>query len=97
MTVVDLPLLHGANEGDWREQALCAQTNPEEFFAEKGGTTKAAKQICGGCEVRPQCLSYALEADERYGVWGGLSERDAAAQGAVSACSSGMRLDMHRR
>ena len=76
-----LPALIGVNllaatDADWRQQALCAQTDPEEFFAEKGGTTKAAKQICGACEVRTQCLSHALAADERYGVWGGLSERE---------------------
>ena len=61
---------------DWREEALCAQTDPEEFFVEKGGSNRSAKRICNACEVRPQCLSHALDNDERYGVWGGLSERE---------------------
>jgi WhiB family redox-sensing transcriptional regulator len=62
--------------GDWQEQALCAQTDPEAFFPEKGGSTREAKRICSGCEVRSECLEYALEHDERFGIWGGLSERE---------------------
>jgi WhiB family redox-sensing transcriptional regulator len=60
----------------WQEQALCAQTDPEAFFPEKGGSTREAKRICIGCEVKGDCLEYALEQDERFGIWGGLSERE---------------------
>lgn len=60
----------------WQERALCAQTDPEAFFPEKGGSTREAKAICASCEVRSECLSYALENDERFGIWGGLSERE---------------------
>lgn len=60
---------------DWRERALCAQTDPEAFFPEKGGSTREAKKVCSGCEVRAECLEYALDRDERFGIWGGLSER----------------------
>jgi len=56
--------------------ALCAETDPEAFFPEKGGSTREAKRICSGCEVRAQCLEYALAHDERFGIWGGLSERE---------------------
>jgi WhiB family redox-sensing transcriptional regulator len=35
-----------------------------------------AKRICSGCEVRAECLEYALAHDERFGIWGGLSERE---------------------
>jgi WhiB family transcriptional regulator, redox-sensing transcriptional regulator len=65
-----------AGEQDWQERALCAQTDPEAFFPEKGGSTREAKRICGGCEVRAECLEYALANDERFGIWGGLSERE---------------------
>jgi WhiB family redox-sensing transcriptional regulator len=68
-------LLNG-EEADWHERALCAQTDPEAFFPEKGGSTREAKKICTGCEVRSECLSYALANDERFGIWGGLSERE---------------------
>jgi WhiB family redox-sensing transcriptional regulator len=60
----------------WQADALCAQTDPEAFFPEKGGSTRDAKRICTGCEVKAQCLDYALKNDERFGIWGGLSERE---------------------
>ncbi len=60
----------------WQERSLCAQTDPEAFFPEKGGSTREAKKVCVGCEVRAECLEYALEHDERFGIWGGLSERE---------------------
>jgi len=60
----------------WQDRALCAQTDPEAFFPEKGGSTREAKRVCGGCEVRSECLDYALANDERFGIWGGLSERE---------------------
>lgn len=64
------------DEDQWQERALCAQTDPEAFFPEKGGSTREAKRICLGCEVRDACLDYALAHDERFGIWGGLSERE---------------------
>lgn len=60
----------------WQADALCAQTDPEAFFPEKGGSTREAKRICESCEVTSQCLDYALQNDERFGIWGGLSERE---------------------
>ncbi|GLZ50043.1 hypothetical protein Acsp06_62280 [Actinomycetospora sp. NBRC 106375] len=64
------------DEQEWQERALCAQTDPEAFFPEKGGSTREAKQICNSCDVRTECLEYALGHDERFGIWGGLSERE---------------------
>jgi len=60
----------------WQTDSLCAQTDPEAFFPEKGGSTRDAKKICTTCEVKAQCLEYALANDERFGIWGGLSERE---------------------
>jgi WhiB family transcriptional regulator, redox-sensing transcriptional regulator len=60
----------------WQSDSLCAQTDPEAFFPEKGGSTREAKRICASCEVKAQCLEYALGNDERFGIWGGLSERE---------------------
>lgn len=60
----------------WQERALCAQTDPEAFFPEKGGSTREAKKVCTRCDVRAECLEYALAHDERFGIWGGLSERE---------------------
>lgn len=60
----------------WQADALCAQTDPEAFFPEKGGSTRDAKRVCSECPVRDACLEYAMENDERFGIWGGLSERE---------------------
>lgn len=61
---------------EWQDRALCSQTDPEAFFPEKGGSTREAKRICGRCDVKGDCLEYALGHDERFGIWGGLSERE---------------------
>lgn len=75
-SVVDI--FQGIDEGPlaWQERALCAQTDPEAFFPEKGGSTREAKKVCSSCDVRAECLDYALANDERFGIWGGLSERE---------------------
>ena len=77
----ELVALQFEEEGDegalgWQERALRAQTDPEAFFPEKGGSTREAKRVCLSCEVRSECLEYALSKDERFGIWGGLSERE---------------------
>jgi WhiB family redox-sensing transcriptional regulator len=63
-------------EEAWRDQALCAQTDPESFFPEKGCSSREAKKVCVECVVKAECLQYALDHDERFGIWGGLSERE---------------------
>lgn len=61
----------------WRDDALCAQVDVGDlFFPEKGGSTQAAKLVCQLCDVRQQCLDFALDTDERHGIWGGLSDRE---------------------
>ncbi len=76
LIVTDFDAMFDTIEEQWQERALCAQTDPEAFFPEKGGSTREAKRICMGCEVRDECLEYALAHDERFGIWGGLSERE---------------------
>jgi WhiB family redox-sensing transcriptional regulator len=71
-----LALVVSPTEPNWRERALCAQTDPEAFYPEKGGSTRDAKRVCQSCEVRSQCLEFALAHDERFGSWGGMSERE---------------------
>ena len=71
------PLIDEPDEDNgWHERALCAETDPEAFFPEKGGSSREAKNVCLGCDVRAECLEYALMKDERFGIWGGLSERE---------------------
>jgi hypothetical protein len=59
----------------WTEDALCAQTDPDTFFPEKGGNNKDAIATCRRCPVAAECLDYALANGERFGVWGGVTER----------------------
>ncbi len=61
---------------DWTEFALCAQVDPEIFFPGKGGSLRQPKVICRACEVRAECLEYALERGERWGIYGGLSPQE---------------------
>ena len=61
--------------GAWQDSASCAQVDPEIFFPEKGEPTSPAKRVCRRCPVRQECEDDALSRRERYGVWGGTSER----------------------
>ena len=65
-----------AGQDDWRRQAVCAQTDPEAFFPDKGGSSRDAKAVCARCPVISECLEFALAHDERFGIWGGTSERE---------------------
>jgi len=69
-TSLDDPIL------SWQADALCAQTDPEAFFPEKGESTEQAKKVCAVCKVQENCRAYALSNDEKFGVWGGLSESE---------------------
>jgi WhiB family redox-sensing transcriptional regulator len=60
----------------WRDLALCAQTDPEIFFPGKGESATPAKRVCAACPVQTQCLAAGLARSERFGVWGGATERD---------------------
>lgn len=63
---------------DWTARAACAETFPDEFFPSQGESPKRAKLICAQCPVSTECLSYALENREPYGVWGGTTEAERA-------------------
>lgn len=65
-----------AQDLSWHDDGLCAQADPEAFFPEKGGSTRQAKSVCRRCPVIDTCLQYALDNGERFGIWGGKSERE---------------------
>ena len=90
-------------ENDWRPDAACRGLDPELFFSsdeianrqERQDREAEAKAVCARCPVRTECLAYAIDAGERYGIWGGLDpverralvrarSREAAATEAVS-------------
>ncbi|MFC0108279.1 WhiB family transcriptional regulator [Kibdelosporangium aridum] len=68
--------LGAPDETEWMQFGVCRETDPEAFYPEKGASATAAKSVCTGCPVRTDCLEYALARNERFGVWGGLSERE---------------------
>lgn len=57
--------------------AHCLVADPEAFFPDKGENNDPAKRICRGCDIRDECLEWALTNPDlaAYGVWGGMSER----------------------
>jgi WhiB family transcriptional regulator, redox-sensing transcriptional regulator len=70
---------HGRSESDgknWQDEANCLGVDPDLFFPERGASTREAKEVCRGCVVRLDCLEYALVNGEKFGIWGGLSERE---------------------
>jgi WhiB family redox-sensing transcriptional regulator len=60
----------------WQERASCRSADPELWFPEPWEGDRAAKLICGWCPVRAECLTVAMETNEQYGVWGGLSPNE---------------------
>ena len=60
----------------WQDYANCLGVDPDLFFPERGASTREAKEVCRGCVVREECLEYALTNGEKFGIWGGMSERE---------------------
>jgi len=76
-TVVALQalLLEGPDR-TWQVRANCMGVDPDLFFPERGASTREAKEVCRGCVVRQECLEYAIANGEKFGIWGGMSERE---------------------
>ena len=71
--------LHGifpAEDLSWQRQANCLGVHPDLFFPERGASTREAKDVCRSCVVRDDCLEFALRNGEKFGIWGGMSERE---------------------
>src|SRR2546421_13073231 len=63
-------------ERTWQDNANCLGVDPDLFFPERGASTREAKEVCRACIVRVECLEYALMNGEKFGIWGGMSERE---------------------
>lgn len=61
---------------DWVDEAACQSTNADFFFLDRGQSSYRAKRICHDCVVLPECLDYAIETNQKFGIWGGKSERE---------------------
>lgn len=71
-----MSILFASDETNEFPSALCAQTDPELFFPEKGGSHKDAVKICNRCVHIEDCLEDALAQKESFGIRGGTSERE---------------------
>jgi WhiB family transcriptional regulator, redox-sensing transcriptional regulator len=71
-----LPVATELTDRSWQDYANCLGVDPDLFFPERGASTREAKEVCRGCVVRGECLEYALENSEKFGIWGGMSERE---------------------
>jgi WhiB family redox-sensing transcriptional regulator len=63
------------NERPWAVFAACKDEKSLTFFPQNRVEEKAALAICSICPVVEDCLDHALESKERFGVWGGTTER----------------------
>ena len=60
---------------DWSDLARCRGMDPEAFFGRNLTEARTAIRICDRCDVRQECLEYAVAEGIEIGVWGGLTER----------------------
>lgn len=62
----------------WRRKARCRGMDPGFFYPDhgRGDQIAEAKAVCHECPVRSECLEQALELDEQYGIWGGMSVKE---------------------
>ncbi len=67
---------------DWRAAGACLSADPDLFFPIATGTAAAVRQIskaqriCAGCQVRKQCLDFAMRSGETHGIWGGTTPEE---------------------
>ena len=64
------------NERKWMDDAACRETDPDLFYPESAVANKDAKKVCQTCSVVTQCLEYALDHPEEWGIWGGTSQEE---------------------
>lgn len=64
---------HGSSA--WRARSACRGLDSALFFPGQGESVSEAQAVCAGCAVRTECTTYALESGQRFGIWGGTTER----------------------
>lgn len=60
----------------WQTHAACYGMDPDLFFPTKGEGAREARLTCAACPVRQPCLQFALDNNEKYGIWGGLATKE---------------------
>jgi len=64
------------DERPWAVFSACREADPTLFFAATRDDERSALTVCSTCTVQESCLAFALETRERFGVWGGTTERE---------------------
>jgi WhiB family redox-sensing transcriptional regulator len=77
-------------------EANCKGLDPEMFFPKRDdplSVMQGALTVCGSCTVKEHCLSWAVQHNERDGVWGNTTGRqrrkmrsELVDQGVVCRC-----------
>lgn len=73
--LTELLLPPGAVTHGWEDQAACQGMETEWFYPDRGESHHEQRTVCELCPVRRECLTVAVERREKFGVWGGTSER----------------------
>jgi WhiB family transcriptional regulator, redox-sensing transcriptional regulator len=69
---------HRSAEWNWMFDAACRGMDADVFFPTADADPQPGKGVCASCPVRVACLAFALEHGERFGIWGGLDEKERA-------------------
>ena len=80
------PLDEITDKMDWQEDAACRRHDNVVFFGpdqgeselEKQAREMKAKSICHTCPVKEPCLEFAMETNQKYGIWGGMTDKERA-------------------
>lgn len=83
--IIPVPI---TEERPWVVFSACRDKDGDLFFPESRSQEREALAICATCPVQLDCLEYALEADIRFGIWGGMTEkqrRRTARRGAIAS------------
>lgn len=88
---LDLSLLLGtipdskSSSEAWMLEGICRNIDPDLWFPDAGGSTRAPISMCQRCPVKQRCLDYAMDNEIEYGVWGGTSNKQRKAMRAASS------------
>lgn len=63
-------------EKEWRKHALCRGLDNNIFFPERGHSMLRAYAVCRGCPVRYECLEWAIETGDKWGIRGGFTPEE---------------------
>lgn len=76
---------------EWRKESLCIDQPPDLFFPEHSESNVPAKRICEMCAVRYDCLQYAIDTNQQFGIWGGTVEKERGALRKMTAAGMDLR------